>query len=367
MKKGGNKLFLVAGVALAAVAIALLASSMLGDTGEANTSQQPKQTKVTVVEAAVDIPAHTLLTAEDLVEVQVDESEAAADAVRSKLEVVGMAYRKPLVKGERLVMSQTEQPGLRNDIEPGKRAVSLPADAVNLLSGLVQDGDYIDVIFDARLNLIRLLPTTLAIAGEDEPSYSFSSGSTGRSGDEEESGVAWLPPGVELPNHPFTGDPGSHFIIRDATGDEGQLEPVAKIIVQDVRVLRVVRPGESYLPNGTRAEAAASDVAAPVSEDQTGYLILEVTPQQAEVLAFIDDERHEYRILVRGNDDHEQVTTTGITFEILATDSQWALPWPQSLTAPQEQTRGSGSAAATPTAAATPQSGSSADTEQSDE
>lgn len=375
MKKGGNKLFLVAGVALAAVAVVLLGTSMMNSKGKADTSQQPKTTKVTVVEAAVDIPAHRLLTPEDLIEVQVPESEAAPDAVRSKNEVVGLAYRVPLVKGQRLLLSQTEQPGLRNDIQAGKRAVALPVNQVNLLSGLIQDGDYVDVIFDARINLVRLLPTNLAITPEDEPAYKFDSGSgssnsdSGSSDSSDSSGgdkqsqqdnttsIGWIPPDVDLPNHPFTGDPGSQFIIRDDVGENQQLEPVAKILVQDARVLRVVRPGETFTAAGTRAETVATDVGvAPADSDQPGYLILEVTPEQAEVLAFIDDPHHQVRVVVRGKDDHATVSTTGITFQILATDPDWAMPWPQSLTAPKQQSNsrsqspGSGGAAATPSA-----------------
>lgn len=379
MKKGGNKLFLVAGVALAAVAIVLLGTSVMNSKGKANSTQQPSAAKVTVVEAAVDVPAHQLLAPEDLIEVQVPETEVSPDAVRSKSEVVGLAYRVPLVKGQRLLLSQVEQPGLRNDIQPGKRAVSLPVNQVNLLSGLIQDGDYVDVIFDARINLVRLLPTNLAITPEDEAAYKFESGSgssnsdsgssdSGDSGNgdqqnqqENTSSIGWIPPQVDLPNHPFTGDPGSQFIIRDDVGENQQLEPVAKILVQDARVLRVVRPGESFTASGTRAEPAAGEIGvAPSDTEQPGYLILEVTPQQAEVLAFIDDPHHQVRVVVRGKDDHETVSTTGITFQILATDPQWAMPWPQSLTAPKQQTSnrgqsaGNGGAAVTP--AATPES-----------
>lgn len=378
MKKGGNKLFLVAGVALAAVAIVLLGTSVMNSKGKADTTQQTKTTKVTVVEAAVDIPAHQLLTPEDLIEVQVPETEAAPDAVRSKNEVVGLAYRVPLVKGQRLLLSQTEQPGLRNDIQAGKRAVAVPVNQVNLLSGLIQDGDFVDVIFDARINLVRLLPTNLAITPEDKTSYEFESGSGSSSSDSsgsdssssdnegqqnqqsQQSGtssIGWIPPQVDLPNHPFTGDPGSQFVIRDDVGENQQLEPVAKILVQDARVLRVVRPGETFTAAGTRAETVSSDVGvAPSNADQPGYLILEVTPEQAEVLAFVDDPHHQIRVIVRGKDDHATVSTTGITFQILATDPDWALPWPQSLTAPKQQSNGksqaSGSAA---TPAATPE------------
>ncbi|MER3486410.1 MAG: hypothetical protein C4345_10975, partial [Chloroflexota bacterium] len=207
--------------------------------------------------------------------------------------------------------------------------------------------------------------TNLANTPEEEPYYKVSGGTLAGKDDDQKGGLSWLPEGLDLPNHPFTGDPGSQFIIRDDVGDNQQLEPVAKILIQDVRVLRVVRPGETYTASGTRAEPAAGEIGvAPSDNEKPGYLILEVTPQQAEVLAFIDDPHHQVRVVVRGKDDHDTVSTTGITFQILATDPQWAMPWPQSLTAPKQQTsnrsQSAGNGGATATPAATP--GSKSDT-----
>jgi hypothetical protein len=54
--------------------------------------------------------------------------------------------------------------------------------------------------------------------------------------------------------------------------------------------------------------------------------------EQAEVLTFMQDKRHEYQVVVRGKDDHEQVTTKGITFEILYQDGTYDLPLPGSVT-----------------------------------
>jgi Flp pilus assembly protein CpaB len=324
--KGGSKLFLIAGAGLAVVAIALLVTGMSGG-GKADAKKDGNSTKVTVVEAVVDIPTHTLLTPEDLLEVQVPQAEAAPDAVHAKTDVVGLSYRVPLVKGQRLLTSQTEQPGLRNDIKVGMRALSLPVNEVSLLSGLVQDGDYVDVVFHARINPVRILPSNVAYTPEDLPYYKF-----------DEKTIVFLPPDVEAPQHPFTGDPGSQFAIRDDVGEAQQLEPVAKIMIQDVRVLRVVRPGETFSAGGGIADLTAVE-GAPAQTDQTGHLILEVTPEQAEVLTFMQDKRHEYQVIVRGKDDHGQAKTAGITFQILATDADWALPWPKSLTAPKEQAK----------------------------
>jgi len=41
-----------------------------------------------------------------------------------------------------------------------------------------------------------------------------------------------------------------------------------------------------------------------------------------------------YQILVRRKDDHATVTTSGITFQVLVSDPNYGLPWPQTFTAP---------------------------------
>ncbi len=338
--KGGNKLFMIGGVGLALIAIALGVISYTGG-GKADAQKDATPAKVTVVQAASDLSAHTVLAATDLVETQVPNTEVPADAVRSSTQVLGLSYRVPLVKGQRLVMSQTEQPGLRNDIKVGLRAISLPVTEVSSLSGLIQDGDYVDVVFHARINLVRLLPTTGAITPEDQPYYIFSGNK-----------LTFLAPDIEQPNHPFTGDPGSNFIIRDDTGEAQQLEPVAKILLQDVRVLRVVAPGQSFGSNGQhKGKVGSNDVPVPADQNKAGFLVLEVAPSQAELLTFMQDKRHEYQVVVRGKDDHAKVPTNGITFQILATSADYALPWPKSLSAPKEQTKGQ---PGKPAAAATP-------------
>jgi Flp pilus assembly protein CpaB len=358
--KGGSKLFLVAGVGLAVVAIGLLVLGMSGGDKADATKQEAGSEQVTVVQAAVAIPAHTLLKPVDLIEVTMPANEAPADAVHSTAEVINMSYRVPLAQGQTLLSTQTEQPGIRNDIEPGMRAASIPVDEVSLLSGLVQDGDYIDVVFHARIDLIRLLPTNLAETPEDEPYYRYTGGGGSGGGgggggeeDDDENSVAetqsgpvmWVPAGMEYLNHPAAGDPGSKFYIHDA-GEN--LEPVAKVIVQDVKVLRVVRVGESFAADGTLAgQTIADDATGQPTEEQKAHLILQVTPAQAEAITFMQDEvnQHTYQVIVRGKDDHAKVETTGITFQILATDEQWMLPWPQTVTAPKTQVNGGSSAA----------------------
>jgi len=326
--KGGSKLFIFAGVGLALVAVLLFATSM-GNGGKANDEKGQSATTVDVATAKTNIKAHRILTIEDIVITQVEAKDAPADASSTVLEVAGQASRVDLVAGEPILRAQLEVPGLRNDIEPGKRAIALPVNDKSAMSGLVQAGDYIDIVFKARIDLVEpesagsndvtLNVNVTAEAGDGEvPTPEPTVDVIGESGD------------VAVDKGPVIGDPGTEFFIRDDIGDVSELELVAKIMLQDVRILRVVRPGETYLANGTVAKPVAD--AAPA--EGNGQFILEVTPEQAELISFIQDGHHEYQIVVRNKDDHQTVTTSGITYSILATDEEWALPWPKKIVAP---------------------------------
>lgn len=52
---------------------------------------------------------------------------------------------------------------------------------------------------------------------------------------------------------------------------------------------------------------------------------------------FLHDSHAQYQVIVRFKDDHEKVSTSGITYSILATDPDWMLPWPKTVVAPSEQ------------------------------
>lgn len=332
----GGKLFIVTGVFLGLVAVALAAFAFLGGGASTETAEQPEQqvAEVTVVEVQRDIPAHTILKADDLLEVTVPETALQPDAVRTTADALGQAYQIPLVKGERLSQAQLEQPGLANDIRPGMRAMSLPVDTENLLSGLIQDDDHIDVVFKARINPVRLIGHVLGPLPEDEPAYGI---------DEGDDGFGWLPADMvdEFPGFPPTGDPESQLFIRDDIEEPQQLEQAVKIILQDIRILRVVRPGESFDASGQPVAAALVEGAPVAPTDQLGHLVVEVNSQQAEVMAFIQDDRttftnkHDYQIVVRAKGDHQMVNTTGITFQTITANGEYGLPMPSSYTVPE--------------------------------
>jgi len=267
--KGGSKLFIFAGVGLAVVAVLLGIMSFSGG-GKTDAQSQPKTTKVTVVEVKLAVPAHQIFTVDDVLEKQVNSDTVDPDAQLTSAEVIGQAYKIPVIPGQTLLRAQMEQPGLQNDIADGRRAISLPVADWQMMAGLVQEGDYIDIVYEPRLNLVRQLFSAGVMIPEDTI-YSI------------QSPPVFGPDDTQGTLTPPTGDPGSQFWIRDGTGDQGEMEPVAKVMLQDVRVLRVVRPGEQYNGDGTKVDQGDSGTSGgntPVN----GMLIIELTPQQAEVL-----------------------------------------------------------------------------------
>jgi Flp pilus assembly protein CpaB len=256
----------------------------------------------------------------------VPAAQVPPDAVTSRSQVIGLAYRLPLATGQQLMNAQIELPGLGNVIAPGKRAIAIPVDRFNLFSGLIQDDDHIDIIYKARINELRLLGHMMGPTAEDAPYYEF----------KNDDGFGWVPSDFvdEFPPFPATGDPGSQIFIRDHFSEEQQLEPVAKVVLQDIHVLRVVRSGERYAANGQLIEAPLADSSSPNGKETPGSLVLEVTGQQAEVLSFLVDQREMnfINVIIRGKEDHQVVSTTGVTYEILATNAEYALPLPGSVT-----------------------------------
>lgn len=310
--KGGNKLFIFTGVALALVTV-LLAITMTsgGNDGIAQDDTKPSD-KVKVVKAAADFEPHKVISMSDILVEEMRADEVPDGAATDSRLVLGQSYKLGAVKGDILLTTYLEPPGITNSIAAGMRAVSLEADNQNMMSGLIMDGDYVDIVFEARVDLQRVLQAGAVEVEEDGP-YTIKE-------------VVAAEPGEEVQE--VQGSDGSEFVVKDGGAN---LEPVAKMIVQNVKVLRVVKPGVSYDGQGQEVSETADGT---VSAAGNGQLIVEVTPQQAEVLAFIEDDKHSFEVVVRGKDDHEIARTSGITFEILMTERDWSMPWPQPVVAP---------------------------------
>ncbi|HET9015849.1 MAG TPA: SAF domain-containing protein, partial [Thermomicrobiaceae bacterium] len=134
MRKGG-RLYIVAGVGLALVAAVL---AIVAYSGAGKKQVPPPPVKATVVVAARNLPADTVLTAADVQVAQVDKAQAAPGSAASLGQVVGYASSGSLVQGQQILAGNLVSPGLTFDLGNGQRAVALPVDRINSLGGLIQ-------------------------------------------------------------------------------------------------------------------------------------------------------------------------------------------------------------------------------------
>lgn len=307
MRKNG-RIFIILGVGLACLAVAL-AFLMFQNAGQSKAVERAPVTAKIVV-ANKDVPAHQKLQDSDLIEQTIDKDLLTGGEVQVKSEVIGRAPRTGLIKGQRVRLEELEVTGLSNDIAPGKRAVTIPADRLALAGGLLSDSDHIDMIFSVKVDLSLVLPTRpIEIETATAPDANI---------------AVTLP--ASAPGEPsayaFPGEPGSRFKIR-AAGSSG--DPVSKVILQNIKVLRVI--GATPPSQGQQQQQQAAP--------QSDMLVLELSDDQAEVMKFILDNGASYSFAVRGKDDQDVANTSGITFDTLV--SNYQLPTPKSVRLPGEK------------------------------
>ncbi|MFW6075909.1 MAG: Flp pilus assembly protein CpaB [Chloroflexota bacterium] len=326
MRRSG-RLFIVLGVGLALVAVVLIAVVLMGgddpDDEAADSTDDGEPQEITVIVAARDVPAHTVLTQDDLVQETAESDTVPDDALRNPVEAVGYAYSQDLVEGQTLVESDREQPGLANSIESGQRAVTLNVTQDNLVAGQLRDDDHVDIVFTARIDLLRVNPTYPVELPDELSLQDIEEGESTVEIEGEETQVQT--PGIvlpdygdegEFPTYPYHGDPGSRFWITDM--EEG--EPVGKLMLQNVPVLRVVTP--SLGETGTGEESDSS------------FVILSLSPGDAELVEYLEAVG-DFELLLRGPEDEDVVETPGVTLNGLMED--WGLEVPQTVRLPEEE------------------------------
>lgn len=313
MRKNG-RLFIVLGVGLACLAVAL-AFLMFQNAGKGSAVEKAP-VPIKIVVAAKIVAPHQVLQESDLADETIDKDLlAGAEYISSRSEVLGLAPKNGLVKGQRLKKVELEVSGLTNDIAPGKRAVTLSVDKLQTAGGLLRDSDHVDLIFSTKVNLTYIFPTR---------PYEVETATGGDGSSGQGQSTVTLP--SQSPSDPsayvFPGEPGSRFKIQG----EKKGDPLAKVILQDIKVLRVVvaAPPAQGQQQQQQQQAAQSDL-----------LILEMSAEQAEVMKFILDNGASYSFAVRGKDDHTAAETKGITYDLFV--STYQLPMPKSVRLPGEK------------------------------
>lgn len=312
MRRSG-KLLIAMGVGLALVAVVLVVVVLMsGDddpddpqSGQGTESDTTEVREITVIVAARDIPAHTILTQDDVREEQVQSDEVSGDAVRSTLEVIGLSYSVNLVTGQPLLQTEVELPGLANSVQAGWRAYALPVSGTQLLGGLLRDDDHVDLLFSSRVLMQSVMPTYPL---ELEENVEFDEVTLIDPATGEESGPLLPEYGAPPigPTYPYHGEDGSRFWMSDM--EDG--EPITNVMIQNVRILRVV--------TATETEDSGSS-------DEGSYLVLELDPAQTELVEFLSN-TGTVEIVLRNPEDSDLPDTPGVTMNALVDDWDMRVP-----------------------------------------
>lgn len=273
--KRSNRLFIVAGILLAAVAF--VGVLLVGGGG----GTPPAPATVPVVVAAADIPLGTLLTADMLATAERPPAEAE-ESYGAPEEVVNMVVRRTVLAGQVIRPMDFETEAVANiagSIPAGLRAVAVPLDDITGVALLIQPGDYVDVMLAVR----------------DE---------------------------VPL-NEPYSDGDGLNPIIGPSVEDPNVYEnkdglvnsTSVKLIVQNVQVLSILRPTDTEPSTRARADYRPDAVA-----------ILAVLPQQAEMVRFAQLDGN-ISLLLRAPGDRQaaEAQTSGVTLRLLV-DQYGVLP-----------------------------------------
>ena len=266
--KRANRLMLVAGIILAAIAfVAVLAFASL------NQQPPPAIPAVSVVVAAADLPLGTSLSAEVLT----TETRPQADAsgtYQSVDELIGHIVRRTVARGQALTAADfdtTSGFAVASALRPGLRGIAVPLSRVDAVGALLQPGDYVDVILSLE-ELDSLNPMV-----------------------------------VPNPNAGQTSIDGT--VVEPYISIDSYLNnTTVKVVVQNVQVL-------ATLPRSTEPSNIVASAGIP---EPDLIVVLAVSPQQAEVIRFAQLDAH-VSLALRAPADYTaaETSTSGITLKQL--------------------------------------------------
>lgn len=326
MKTRGGKFLMFLGAALAIMAFVVvyvvMSKGLVGATAGQAQSVPTVPPTVSLAVVNKDVPAYTVLDASSLATVDVDASTVSTNTTTSPNELYGKMTLVPLTKGQPVRLDQLTTAGFSDILATGERAFSLAVPARDTFGNAVTDNDHVDVLWSAVIQ-------------------------------------------YKAQSVDATGKP--NFVDAYYT--------TTKTLLQNVHVLRVIQlsqappAGKNGQSNNTSASNADANSGADATAGTTAntapleamytqdapfqsVLILGVTDQQAEVLAYardngeIDltlrssavqkDETGAIKKDAAGHDirgDAEAEKTSGITLDTLI--QQYGLPMPKAYT-PQQ-------------------------------
>jgi pilus assembly protein CpaB len=221
---------------------------------------------VSVLVARRDIPAEIPITSSDLATREIPEDYVQPGAIPTSAanKAIGMVAASPIAAGEQILDSKlnppSERPKILSEITPmGKRAVPVAVDNISSLAGLLQPGDYVDVLT-----------------------------------------IISPPAGSSL-----------YSLALDAAAmPSAQQEKVITLpLFQNILVLAVgteLSSSESQAARGKSKEKAKS----------SGGVTLSLSPQEAAMISFVQ-EQGKIRLLMRSNSDIAQAPVKAVNWDAL--------------------------------------------------
>ena len=245
--KRSNRLILLIGVFLAALAFVIVVIALNGNSqtpGPGSTAAPP--TKLATVVAARDIALGVAVTSDMLTTKTLETTVRLAGAFGDPSQVVGQVARQNIKRDQQLTTALFQDNGTVGSVTcpAGLTCMSVQVDQVSGVGTLIKSGDYVDVI------------AQLSTAANFPESYFVDKATTPTGGD---SGVVYDPVSV-------------------------------KVLLQGLQVVNTLLPAPPTADTGT-ANASASpgtnSGGSTALNGQQEIVIIALTTQQAEVLRFV--------------------------------------------------------------------------------
>jgi len=145
--------------------IALLSAAALTWFLYANTIVPKQEKKLVVLAAARDLTVGSMVRKTDLRRISLGSRDVPKGAVTTEREAVNRVVLYPVSVNETLLLSKlsntTSAEGVAATIEPGYRAVSVQITDVNAVSGLIQPGSRVDVLFTRPGSMAEAITSTI--------------------------------------------------------------------------------------------------------------------------------------------------------------------------------------------------------------
>ena len=290
--KRSNRLILLIGLFLAAIAFVLIVITLNGNNATGPTTPTAPTT-ATIVVAAQDIPLGTTITAPMVTTKDVPIGNKPVDSFALPEVVIGKIARTNVTSGA-IISSETFSAAaslvdIGQLLDAGLGAVSVQVDQTSGVGTLIQPGDRVDVVLSMNDALKNPIVVEKAPTKEGQPPTTVRN--------------------FELANP-----------LLNSTS--------VKVLVQNVQVVGTILPPPVAAQGTTPAANGAAPAPTPATtlNGQSQIVILALTAQQAELVRFTQLDGNLSLVLRSPKDkDAPAVKTTGITLRQLV-DSYGVVP-----------------------------------------